>query len=61
MVLRYAMSDVLLVVVVVAFFVLAIALVQALGRMIEHDAEPDEFADQPPDTTGAVSQWGRSQ
>jgi hypothetical protein len=55
------MWDVLLVVVIVVFFVLAIALVQALGRMIEHDAEPEEFADQSPDTTGAVNQWGRPQ
>jgi uncharacterized membrane protein len=55
------MSDVLLVVVIVAFFVLAIALVQVLGRMIEHDSESDEFADEPPDTTGAVNRWGRPQ
>jgi hypothetical protein len=54
------MSDALLIVVIVAFFVLAIALVHALGRMIEHDAESDEFAEEPPDTTGVVNQWGRS-
>jgi hypothetical protein len=53
------MSDVLLAAIMVAFFALAIGLVQVLGRMIEHGAESDDFADEPPDTNEAVNQWGR--
>ena len=43
------MGDVLLVAIMVAFFVLAIGLVRVLGRMIDHDTDP-ELADEPPDT-----------
>jgi hypothetical protein len=48
------MSDVLLVAVMVAFFMLAIGLVRLIGRMIERDTDPDGldgFAEEPPDTT----------
>jgi hypothetical protein len=44
------MSDVLLIAILVAFFALAIALVQVLGRMIDRDTDPDGLADEPPDT-----------
>ncbi|HMD93727.1 MAG TPA: hypothetical protein VKG80_13905 [Trebonia sp.] len=39
------MSDVLLVLIMVAFFVLAIGQVRVLGRMIDHDTDPDGFTD----------------
>jgi len=45
------MSDALLAAVMVAFFILAIGLVRVLGRMIDHDTDPDGFADEPPDTS----------
>jgi hypothetical protein len=46
------MSDVLLCAILVAFFVLAIALVRVLGRMIDRDADPDGLAaDEPPDNS----------
>jgi hypothetical protein len=39
------MSDVIMVAIMVATFLLAIALVRLLGRMIERDAEPVAFDD----------------
>ena len=36
------MSDVALIAILVAFFALAIGLVQVLSRMIERDTDPDE-------------------
>jgi hypothetical protein len=39
------MSDVILVVIMVAFFLLAIAVVRLLGRMIDRDADPVAFDD----------------
>lgn len=51
------MSDVGLVAILVAFFLLAIWLVKVLGRMIDRDSDPErldeaeEFADEPPDTS----------
>jgi hypothetical protein len=57
------MSDVLLVLIMVAFFMLAIGLVRVLDRIISGDADPDGFADEPPDTSPdtneAVNHWGR--
>ncbi len=44
------MSDVILIAIMVAFFALAIALVQVLSRMIERGTDPDGLADEPPDT-----------
>jgi hypothetical protein len=62
MVLR-AVSDVLLIAILLAFFALAIGLVQVLGRMIERDTDPDSLADEPPDAggpdTGAPASPGR--
>ena len=46
------MSDVILIAILVAFFALAVALVQVVGRMIERDTDPDSLADEPPDTGG---------
>jgi hypothetical protein len=43
------MSDVLLIAILVAFFALAIGLVQVLGRMLERDTDPDTVAEEPPD------------
>jgi hypothetical protein len=58
-----AVSDVLLIAILVAFFALAIGLVQVLGRMIDRDTDPDNLADEPPDTggpdTGAPATPGR--
>jgi hypothetical protein len=42
----------------VAFFVLAIGLVQVLGRMIEHTAGSGSFADEPPDPNRPVKKRG---
>ena len=53
------MSDVLLAAIMVAFFVLAIGLVRVLGRIIDHDTDPDGFTDEPPDTNEVADQWGR--
>jgi hypothetical protein len=39
------MSDVILVVIMVAFFLLAIAVVRLLGRMIDRDSDPAAFDD----------------
>jgi hypothetical protein len=44
------MSDVLLIAILVAFFALAIGLVQVLGRMIDRDTDSNDLADEPPDT-----------
>ena len=44
------MSDVILIVILLAFFALAVGLVQVLGRMIDRDTDPDALADEPPDT-----------
>jgi hypothetical protein len=43
------MSDVGLIVIILAFFALAIGLVRALNRLIDSDA-PDGWADEPPNT-----------
>jgi hypothetical protein len=48
------MNDVLDVAIMVAFFALAIGLVRVLGRMIDRDADPGGFADEPPDISGAA-------
>ena len=40
------MSDVLVVVIMLAAFLLAIALVRVLGRMSDRDIDPDGFADE---------------
>jgi hypothetical protein len=50
-------SDVVLIAILVAFFALAIGLVQVLSRMIERDTDPDSLAEEPPDT-GAVPSPG---
>jgi hypothetical protein len=52
------MSGLLLAVIMVAFFVLAIGLVRVLDRMISRDADPDGFADEPPDTGRAPDRRG---
>ena len=44
------MTDLLLIAILVAFFALAIGLVQVLSRMIERGTDPDSLADEPPDT-----------
>jgi hypothetical protein len=44
------MSDVALIAILVAFFALAVGLVQVLSRMLERDTDPDGLADEPPDT-----------
>ena len=46
------MSDVLLVVTMLAFFLLAIAVVRLLGRMIDRDAAPTAFDDDAFDDDG---------
>jgi hypothetical protein len=48
---RRVMTDVTLIAILLAFFGLAIGLVRVLGRMIEGDGEPEEFADEPPDAS----------
>lgn len=52
------MSDAVLIAIVLAFFALAIGLVQVLGRMIDQDADADALADEPPDTNGAMHAGG---
>jgi hypothetical protein len=42
-------SDVFLIAILVAFFALAIGLVQVLSRMLERDTDADSLADEPPD------------
>jgi len=41
------MNDVTLIAILLVFFALAILLVRVLGRMIEGDGDPGEFADEP--------------
>jgi hypothetical protein len=43
------MGDVLLIAILVASFALAIALIQAVNRMLERGTSPGELADEPPD------------
>jgi hypothetical protein len=43
-------SDVVLIAIMVAFFALAVGLVQVLSRMIERGTDPDSLAEEPPDT-----------
>ena len=45
-------TDLLLIAILVAFFALAIGLVQVLSRMIERGTDSDTLADEPPDTGG---------
>jgi hypothetical protein len=52
------MSDVLLAAVMVAFFVLAIGLVNVLGAMIDRDTDPDGFPDEPPDADRPADRAG---
>ncbi len=46
------MSDLIVVVIMVGFFLVAIWVVRLLGRMIDHDTDPEGFEDEPPDTDG---------
>ena len=50
------MSDATLIAILLIFFALAIALVRVLGALIEGDGDPDEFSDDPADTTGSCDQ-----
>ena len=52
------MSDVGFVAILVAFFVLAIAGVRVLSRMIDRDTDPEGFTDEPPDTSDAAQAAG---
>ena len=52
------MSDVGFVAILVAFFVLAIAAVRVLGRIIDRDTDPEGFTDEPPDTSDAAQAAG---
>ena len=54
------MSDATLIAILLIFFALAIALVRVLGALIEGDGDPDEFADEPPDSDGRSDQSGWS-
>jgi hypothetical protein len=55
MVLRAAgMSDLGLVAILVASFVLAIGLVRVLGRLIDRDTDPEGWPDEPPGTGEAA-------
>jgi len=54
------MSDATLIAILLIFFALAIALVRVLGALIEGDGDPDEFADEPPDSNGPSDQSGGS-
>jgi hypothetical protein len=54
------MSDATLIAILLIFFALAIALVRVLGALIEGDGDPDEFADEPPDSDRPSDQSGRS-
>jgi hypothetical protein len=57
------MSDAVLAAIMVAVFLLAIGLIRLLDRMISRDADPDGFADKPPDTgeapDGGADRLGR--
>ena len=55
------MSNVFLAAIMVAFFVLAIGLVRVLSWLIEHGAEPSEFADEPSATGETVDRWSMPQ
>ena len=55
------MSNVLLAAIMVACSVLAIGLVRVLSWLIEHGAEPVEFADEPPVTDETVNRLGMPQ
>lgn len=55
------MSNVFLAAIMVAFFVLAIGLVRVLSWLIEHGAEPGEFADEPLVTDETVDRLGMPQ
>ncbi len=52
------MSDVLLAAVMVAFFALAIGLVNVLSRMIQHDTAPDGLGEEPPGTDKPADRAG---
>jgi hypothetical protein len=52
------MSDFFLIAVLVIFFALAIGLVRVLGRVIDHDTDPDAFPEEPPDASGPVDRAG---
>ena len=43
------MSDVVFILILLAFFALAIGVVQVLSRMLERDIEADRLADEHPD------------
>jgi hypothetical protein len=59
LVLKAAMSDFILIAILVIFFALAIGLVRVLGAMIDRDTDPDAFREEePPDTSGPVQQAG---
>jgi hypothetical protein len=53
------MSDVGLAAIMVAFFLLAIILVQVLGRMIEREADPGGFPEEAPGVQGPDEIGGR--
>jgi flagellar biogenesis protein FliO len=40
------MSDLIIVVIIVGFFLVAIWVVRLLGRMIDHDTDPSAFEDE---------------
>ncbi|HTR93104.1 MAG TPA: hypothetical protein VMI73_15335 [Trebonia sp.] len=44
------MTDVYLSAVLVASFIFVIGLIQAISRMLERDTDPDDLADEPPDS-----------
>jgi hypothetical protein len=52
------MSDLIVVVIMVGFFVVAIWVVRLLGRMIDHDTDPEGFDDEPGDTDGTPDTAG---
>ena len=49
----------LLIAILVAFFALAIGLIQVLSRMIDRDAHADGLVDKPPDTEDAMTDGAR--
>ena len=53
------MSDVGLIAILLAAFLLAIGLVRVLGRLIDSDAAEDGWADEPPDTSGETASTPR--
>ena len=54
------MSDATLIAILLIFFALAIALVRVIGALIEGDGDPDEFPDEPSDTSGPSDRSGGS-